>query len=77
MEARELSGLHIGRRIRIVKTVHYFDNGTRTTKEYAEDTEPITMITHKKNGQVLVRHGKNNRQPLLRGNYPVELLPED
>lgn len=75
MEARELSGLHIGKRIRWVKE-HWRPGDPGEFYHVDEWSEPITMITHKKNGQVLVRHGKRNRQPTFRADFPVEVLPD-
>lgn len=50
MQARRLSGEFIGRQI-----MWPHPNGPRLS-------DSITMITHKKNGNVLVRHGRGNRQ---------------
>jgi hypothetical protein len=48
--AQELNGSFIGKKI-----VWPRSDGNRVSEE-------ITMITHKKNGNVLVRHGRGNRQ---------------
>lgn len=63
---RTLSGLHTGKRIA------YEDR----TGGYRE-TEAITMITHKKNGWVLVRHGKNNKQATLHPDKRFFVLDEE
>lgn len=54
MYALDLNGANIGHPI----TYLYRGGEVRT--------EDITMITHKKNGNVLVRHGKRNVQVELR-----------
>lgn len=64
-KAKELCGLHIGKRIKYMKP----------SGDWVE-TEEITMITHKKNGWILVRHGRNNRQPQLYPATPFEVLDQ-
>ena len=59
MQARELSGNDIG------KKIEYYRGG----RLYI--TDEVTMITHKKNGGVLVRYGKNNAQATFR---PLDLV---
>lgn len=58
-EASTLSGKHIGRLIS-------WNRGDNVV--YSEE---ITMITHKKNKNVLVRHGKNNSQKTFKPDAEV------
>lgn len=57
--ARDLSGQHIG------TIIQYKHRGNWRT------TEELTMVTHRKDGQVYLRWGKQNRQIFLRGNTEV------
>ena len=59
MLAKELNGTYVGKYVRFVKGERYVC------------TDMITMITHKKNGDVIIRSGKNNRQHEVRGTAPV------
>ena len=58
--ALDLNGANIGRPIA-------YRLPLRNSLGHGEEryTGDITMITHKKNGHVLVRYGKNNRQVTL------------
>lgn len=67
MNARELNGQHIGEKIEYCVIGRNMEQTWRTT-------DNITMITHKKNGHVLVRHGKSNRHAELKPEYAVEVL---
>jgi hypothetical protein len=73
-EASNLCGKHIGRRIMWTR-LRYDKYGN--TMPYAETSDDITMITHKKNGNVYVRHGRNNRQVEFKPDSVVALLTED
>ena len=58
--ALDLSGRAVGNRIR------YRNVATRTeVLQLERETEEITMITHKKNGRVVVRHGRMNAHVTL------------
>lgn len=61
--AKNIDGTFIGHRIGIY-------NGD--TYRY---TDEVTMVLHKKNGNVQIRHGKNNRQVELRPGSRVWKVP--
>lgn len=63
MQARELNGSYIGKCIR-------YQRGDGITRETGE----ITMITHKKNGNVRIRWG-NGKETEVRADRPVQQLP--
>jgi hypothetical protein len=73
MRAEELNGTHVGGRI-----AWWIPNSRtgETTQRSIRDDETITMITHKKNGNVRVRAGKQGREYELRSDYDVEVLPD-
>lgn len=60
MYALDLSGANIGH------PITYSTVSERPNHPVVErTTDEITMILHKKNGRVVVRHGRNNRQVTL------------
>ena len=62
--AQNIDGTYIGHRVRLY---------LRDDREV--DTDELTMVLHKKNGNVCIRYGKNNRQMELKPTIKVWRMP--
>ncbi len=69
MYARDLNGRHIGQGIIYERAVYNESTGEHDTTPVI--TDDITMILHKKNGDVHIRHGKKNRQLTFKSHRPI------
>lgn len=61
--AKDICGHYIGHRVRLYLS----------SREV--DTDELTMVLHKKNGNVCIRYGKNNRQMELSPSIKVWKMP--